>query len=129
MTDSQRDAIARRNDEMAKYFAANDMASLKNLYTDDCRVMPEGSETLIGKDAVPSVFGSLIEGGAAAIKLTTDELGPLGGGGADDTIFERGHLAISKSDGSSMGTGKFVVIWKHTSDGYKIYIDIFNNNK
>jgi len=120
------DIISKQNAAFAKYFAANDMESLKNLYTEDCKVMPQGSDTKIGNQAIPEVMGGLITAGAASVSLVADEVGPLGGNA--DMVFERGHFKFCKADGSQLAVGKYVVIWKKTADGYKLYIDIFNDN-
>ncbi|XP_038079453.1 uncharacterized protein LOC119746546 [Patiria miniata] len=123
-----RQAIDKQNAEFEKHFAANDMEALKKLYTDDCRLMPHGKDTQIGSQSIPEIFGEVIKAGGTSLSLVADEVGPLGPVGTGDMVFERGHYKFSKPDGSAFAVGKHVVIWKKTSEGYKLYIDIFNDN-
>ncbi|XP_071794324.1 uncharacterized protein [Asterias amurensis] len=121
------EAIEKQNAAFGKFFGANDLDGLKSLYTEDCRMMPQGADTLIGNHVVPKVMGGMRDMGATSCQLITDEVGPLGG--SDDTVYERGHYIFGKADGSELAVGKYVVIWKKTSEGYKMHIDIFNDNK
>ncbi|XP_022106760.1 uncharacterized protein LOC110987909 [Acanthaster planci] len=125
-----KDAIDRQNAIFEKHFAANDMESLKGLYTEDCRLMPQGADTMVGNNVIPQVMGGMISAGATSVSLVADEVGPLGASavGIGDLVYERGHYKFSKADGSAVAAGKYVVIWKKTEEGFKLYIDIFNDN-
>jgi ketosteroid isomerase-like protein len=110
---------------MSRY-ASGDMKALSELYTEDCKLMPPGSDVVEGRAGVESVFNSVHGGGAKTVKLEIDEVGPLG---SPDAVFERSHYTFYKEDGSVFDHGKFVVIWKKIDGTWFLYTDIFNSNK
>ena len=50
------------------------------------------------------MFRSLMDAGAKKILITSDEVGPMGGG---DTVYERGHYCFYKANGSVFDQGKY----------------------
>ena len=51
------------------------------------------------------VFRSLMDAGAKKILITSDEVGPMGGG---DIVYARAHYCFYKADGSVFDQGKYV---------------------
>lgn len=54
------------------------------------------------------------------IKLTTLEVEAFG-----DAAWKRGAFQMTGLEGV-LGNGKYIVIWKRTSDGWKLHRDIVN---
>ena len=113
----------------AKFMAAfdkGDMPALSACYSEDCKLMPTGAGVMEGREAVPKVFQSVRDAGAAKVVLQTEEVGPMGG---IDIVYERGCYTFYKGDGSTFDDGKYVVIWKRIGGQLYLYTDIFNTNR
>ena len=100
-------------------FAKKDAKAIGDLYTEDCKIMPPGAETGVGRDgesvkgrharvlqfrcaAVANVFSGMMKAGATSLKLDVDEVG-----GVDNiTSFERSRFTFSDKDGKVMAQGK-----------------------
>jgi len=91
------------------------------LYTADAILLLPGREPLEGIAGVKTFFASFKTRGVREITLTTIEVEGFG-----DTAWERGASQISGLEGGSLGKGKYIVIWKRTSDGWKLHRDIVN---
>ncbi|XP_077983418.1 uncharacterized protein LOC144438245 [Glandiceps talaboti] len=118
--------IAERNDKFMALFAAGDMKGLSEVYTEDCKLMPQGTVTKTGRQSVEEIFSAVRSSGVAKVSLSTDEVGGVEGG---DTVFERGHYEMLKEDGSTADVGKYVVIWKKVNGVYHMDVDCFNSDK
>ena len=57
------------------------------------------------------------------ITLQADEIEVFG-----KTTNELGTYTIATRDGKQLDIGSYVVVWKKTSDGWKLHWDIFNSN-
>ncbi|XP_035694188.1 uncharacterized protein LOC118428277 [Branchiostoma floridae] len=117
--------IEEHNEKFMACFKANDMKGLANLYTEDCKIMPTGSDTLFGREGPENVFKGAWEGGVREVELKVEEVGPMG----SDVIYERSTYTMKTEDGSVADVGKYVVIWKKVDGDWFLYIDIFNTNK
>ena len=51
------------------------------------------------------MFRSLMDAGAKKILITSDEVGPMGGG---DIVYARAHYCFYKADGSVFDQGKYM---------------------
>ncbi|XP_066266889.1 uncharacterized protein [Branchiostoma lanceolatum] len=117
--------IAANNEKFMACFKANDMKGLAALYTEDCKLMPTGSDTLHGREGPEKVFSGAWAGGVRAVELKIEEVGPMG----SDVIYERSTYTMKTEDGSVFDAGKYVVIWKKVGGDWFLHIDIFNSNK
>jgi len=45
-----------------------------------------------------------------------------------DTAWERGASELIGASGSPLGKGKYIVIWRSTRYGWKLYRDILNSS-
>ncbi|XP_033633930.1 uncharacterized protein LOC117295401 [Asterias rubens] len=102
------------------------MVSTSQIYSFDCKLMPQGKETILGRETIPKGLRDLRDKGGSSVEWNTLEIGPMDGNG--DVIFERGEYKFSNPDGP-VCEGKHLVIWKKVSGVYEMYIDIYNENK
>ena len=91
------------------------------LYTDDAVLLLPGREALNGRAGVQTFFASFKARGIREIRLTTLELEAFG-----DTAWERGGSEAIGPEGTPIGKGKYIVIWKRTAEGWKLHRDILN---
>jgi uncharacterized protein (TIGR02246 family) len=117
-------AIEAMNDSFAQAWAQGDGVALAGLYTDDAMVMPPNSPMVQGKDAVTQFWtGSLGTLPGTTIKLTSVEVV-----GDEDMAHEVGNWVVSDSTGAAVDNGKYIVIWKHTPDGWRFYRDMWSSD-
>ena len=45
-----------------------------------------------------------------------------------DTAAEVGRYVLAMADGTEVDRGKYIVLWRHTEDGWKLHRDIFNSD-
>ncbi|XP_022110805.1 uncharacterized protein LOC110990227 [Acanthaster planci] len=119
-------AIEAKKAEWQKHFEQSDFKSVSEIYSVDCKLLPHGKPTVHGREDIPEGLSELRQKGSTSLSWVTNEIGPMTGNA--DVVFELADYKFLKSDGSSVTEGKHVAIWKKTSDGYKMYIDIFNEN-
>ncbi|XP_078612764.1 uncharacterized protein LOC144882662 [Branchiostoma floridae x Branchiostoma japonicum] len=118
-------AIETQMQKLLACFKANDMKGVASLYTEDCKVMITGTDTLYGPEGAEKVHVGLWAGGVRTVEMKTDEIGPMG----SDVIYYRAAYTTRAEDGSVTDVGKNVVIWKKVGGEWFLYIDIFNSNK
>ncbi|CAH1264005.1 Hypp2813 [Branchiostoma lanceolatum] len=107
-------------------FNANDMKGLANLFTEDGKIMPPGSDTAHGREGVQHVLSSYrMALGVTTLKLKSEEVGPMG----SDVMYDRGIYTSNSEDGTVADAGKYVLIFKKVGGVWFIYIDIFNKSK
>ena len=111
------------NDALAAAFAQHDGAAAAALYTSDGQVMPPNGEAVTGTDAIGTFWQGVMDSGVASVTLTTDEAL-----GVDSLAFEVGRYAIAGADGTPLDDGKYLVVWRQTPDGWRLYRDIWNSN-
>jgi ketosteroid isomerase-like protein len=118
-------AIAENNKIYFEAFEKNDSTLFINRYTYDCWIMAPDAPTFCGVDA-PLSFYQIAYGvlGLRTGKKTTISLfGTSNGMIAEAGIFE--YLDANKK---SIVAGKYLVLWKKTSAGWKIFRDSFNGD-
>ncbi|XP_002737424.1 uncharacterized protein LOC100368793 [Saccoglossus kowalevskii] len=106
------------------YNAGDIQAMVTEMYHEDCKFMPSGVETKFGQKGVLEILESLKKTGVAEIKVTSEEIDGI----ETDTAYERGSYIFYKDDGSEVGVGKYLVIWKKVNGKYRAYVDILNSN-
>jgi ketosteroid isomerase-like protein len=48
--------------------------------------------------------------------------------GNTETAWETGRFTLVGSNGSTMDDGKYIVVWKHEPDGWKLYRDMWSSD-
>lgn len=108
-----------------KCFSSADFTGLSNCYTEDCKLLPTGSPTLEGREAVAKFFKGVYDSGPKSVKLAEDEVGTAGG----DVFYSRGQYTFFLADGTVADVGKFIILWKRIDGLMHLHEDIFNTNK
>lgn len=121
-----KDLIEAANAKFMTFYAEGNSEGIGGLYTEDCSVMPTGSDVITGRAGAASVFAGAMKSGVKSLLLKSDEVGPLD---ASDTAFERGHYTFYKADGTVIDQGKYVVVWKKIDSQPYMHVDIWNSNK
>jgi len=106
-------------------FNRQDAGAVSEMYTDDCSLMPPGSDVVQGKENTKKIYIAFFEMGFGSIEVKMDELGPPD---ATDTLYERSHFTFFDKEGNMMDRGKHVVIWKLVNGEWRAHVDIFNSN-
>lgn len=95
--------------------------SFAALYTEDALIMMPGMAAVVGR-AGAVVFAERIRSRLPArLVLVTREVE-----GAGDAAWERGTSEWVMPDGQVTDSGKYIVIWKRTEEGWKLHRDIMN---
>jgi uncharacterized protein (TIGR02246 family) len=127
MTDDVRKAIEKVNLLETEGFRRGDAAAVAALYAEDAVLLPPNSEMIRGRQKIEEYWNTEIQMGVKDVVLTTVELSKV----YDDTVHEMGdYTIIIHQNGKKPieDIGKYIVIWKHTADGWKLYRDIWNSN-
>lgn len=118
-----RSAIEASNRQFMDAFSRRDAAAIGLLYAEDGEVLPPGAPPLDGREAIVTMWQSVLALPIAGIQRQTTEVGV-----GDDSAWETGRYTMTAANGTPSETGKYVVIWKHDEAGWKIYRDIWNSN-
>ncbi|HEY9046464.1 MAG TPA: nuclear transport factor 2 family protein [Ohtaekwangia sp.] len=119
-------AIAASNKLYFELYARND-GSLVNLYTEDaCLLVPGAApDAFCGRDAINRFFKEGYDVlGLRNGKFTTTNVY----GDGSEYVTEEGLSQMFDANGKLFDEGKYIVLWKKTKDGWKMYKDIFNSN-
>jgi ketosteroid isomerase-like protein len=105
----------------------SDAAGLAAYYTEGARLLPSNTEMITGKQNIQATWQGMMDSGVKELNLEIVELMPLG----DKAAYEVGkyHMKIEPEPGVTVeDVGKYVVIWKHDGESWKIDVDIFNTS-
>lgn len=113
-------AILEKAHEFSKALVAGDGAALAAMYTNDAKIFPAGSRILSGED-LKAYWGPDNVKGVTSHTLFPEEIHVVG-----DTAYDYGYYAGTSTDRKGVDEkwrGKYVVVWKKTADGWKMYLD------
>jgi uncharacterized protein (TIGR02246 family) len=119
-----RSAIEAANKQFMQAVGRGDAGQLANLYTADAQLLPPGSPTVTGRQAIREYWQGGITAGLKSLVLTTVEVEAH-----DGTAYEVGKYEIPGAGGKAADTGKYVVIWKRDDGQWKLHRDIWNSDK
>ena len=119
-------AIAASNGVFFQAFVKGDSALFIDRYARDCWIMPPNAPALCGKDAPLEFF-----------KLAYDRFGVRNGkfitidvfGDGVEFVTEVGFWQLFGADNRQLDNGKFLVLWKKTTDGWKMFRDSFSSDR
>jgi len=119
-------AIAASNAIYFQSFAKNDSALFIARYAEDCRIMAPNSAPLNGA-----------EGAAAFFRLAYDKIGLRNGkfitteifGDGKEYVTEEGIWQSFDANHTLFDNGKFLVLWKKTPNGWKMFRDSFSSDR
>jgi len=115
--------IEAANGRFADAFARRDVAALGSLYATDAQAFPPGVAPVAGRASIQDMWKGFLAMPVGRIQLRTVEVD-----GNGETAWEEGRYTLVASNGSTMDEGKYVVIWKHQPDGWKLYRDMWSSN-
>ena len=119
-----RKAIAESNEKFGRFLGQDD-GSVASLYADDAWIMPSNMPYLHGHDNILKFFSESYRLGVRSGKFTT--LDVFGDG--NEYVTEVGLVQIFDANGNLFTDDKYMVIWKNTDKGWKMFRDTFNSNK
>ncbi len=106
-----------------KEYNANNLAAIQALYAaDGCR-MPPNQEAVHGSDAILAQLKAGKDRGLAKVKITVTTAESSG-----DLSYGTGTYEITGADGSHLDHGKWMLVRKKSSGGWKTQCDIFNSD-
>lgn len=112
------------NARLAAFQKAGNAEGMGGMYTKDAVLLPAGGEGARGRGAIEAFWAEKLGSGVADVRLTTEELVPLG----DDLAYEIGRYTTTPKDAGPV-SGHYLVLWKKTRGEWKLHVDIFNEDK
>ena len=128
MSGEVRKAIDEANASFGKCVRAGDAAAIAACYTEDACLLPPNSGMIRGRKSIEEFWGgAAISGlGLKDAILTTLELH-----GTGDIVTEVGEYLLKiQPQGQKQieDKGKYIAVWKHTPQGWKLHRDIWNTS-
>lgn len=119
-----RKAIAASNAIYHQSTEKNDSTIFLNSYADDACVLPPNGPMVCGKEALATFFRTGYNIGIRGGKFTTTKVY----GDANEYVTEEGIGQVYDEKGNVFDDFKYLVLWKKTKDGWKMYRDMFSSN-
>jgi len=121
-----RKAIAESNELYFQAFAKNDADLFISRYAEDCWIMLPNAPALCGPNAAKDFFqGGYNKFGVRNGKLITVDVY----GVSEDVVAEVGFWKLYNISNIEIDDGKFIVLWKKTSQGWKMWRESFNSSR
>jgi ketosteroid isomerase-like protein len=118
-------AIAQSNALYHQSTAKNDSSIFLNSYTEDACVLPPNAPMVCGREALAKFFRAGYNMGIRGGKFITTNVY----GNGIEYVTEEGTGQVFDEQGNVFDDFKYLVIWKKTKDGWKMYRDSFNSNR
>ena len=119
-------AIAASNEIYFQAFAKGDSSLFIDRYAKDCWIMPPNAQALCGVDAPIEFFKTAYNkvGVRNGKFITIDVFGD-----GVEFVTEVGFWQLFGANNAALDDGKFLVLWKKTTAGWKMFRDSFNSNR
>lgn len=119
-------AIAASNDVYFQAFVKNDSSIFIDRYAEDCCIMGPNAPAMCGANAPLEFFKMAYHDfGLRNGKFITQEVFGVG----EDYVAEVGLWQSFDANNVLMDDGKFLVLWKKTPKGWKMFRDSFSSNR
>lgn len=106
---------------------SGDAAGVAAYYTERARFLPPNAETMTGREAIQAAWQFNMDNSVKSAELEIVELTPMGEKAACEVGKYKLH--IEPEPGVKVeDIGKYVVIWKHDGESWKLDVDIFNTS-
>jgi ketosteroid isomerase-like protein len=115
--------IAAANAIHFSLFAKHD-GSILSLFAEDACLLPANAAALCGREGLLQFFNGAYEAGARDGKFTTLQVY----GDGKEYVTEEGTVLVYDGQGKTIESGKYLVVWKKTKSGWKMFRDMFNTN-
>lgn len=120
-----KEAIAASNAIYWQSYVKNEPRLFTEHYAEDACILAPGGPAMCGDDAPAEFFEESYEGGTRGGEFITQEVFGVG----DGYVAEVGLLKAYDEAGELKGEGKYLVLWKKTSEGWKMFRDAFSSNR
>jgi ketosteroid isomerase-like protein len=118
-------AIAKSNAIYFTAFTKGDSSIFIDRYTEDCHIMAPGLATLKGHDGAKEFFFMAYHSiGVRNGYFITQKIYCSG----KDFITEEGSFSLFGEYNKPIDNGKYLVLWKHSPVGWKMFRDCFNSD-
>jgi len=123
--DEARIAIEKSNSLYFQAFEKNDSSIFIDRYAKDCWIMPPNAQALCGDAAALDFFRTAYHqvGLRNGKFITIDVFGD-----GREYVTELGFWESYDTDKKLFDHGKYLVLWKKTPDGWKMYRDSFSSD-
>jgi len=123
--DEARTAIAKSNDIYFQAFAKGDSSIFIDRYAEDCWIMPPNTQALCGDSAPLDFFRTAYHdiGLRNGKFITIDVFGD-----GKEYVTEIGFWESYDANNKLFDHGKFLVLWKKTPAGWKMFRDSFSSD-
>lgn len=119
-------AIAESNAVYFQSFVKNDPSIFVNRYAKDACILAPNAPAQCGHEAAAKFFKAAYEAyGLRDGKFITTAVY----GDGKEFVTEEGFWQSFDASGKLFDDGKFLVLWKKTADGWKMYRDSFSSNR
>lgn len=116
--------IKKNIDQFSKYVMASNYDGIANAYTEDGKIMPNGTPIISGREDIKQRW-TLPEGVEISYhKILPEEIKVV-----NDHAYDYGYYegTSTRKDGTEISwKGKYVIVWKQVDGTWKIYLDIWN---
>ncbi len=117
-------AIAASNGIYFSSFVKNDARIFADRYADDCIILPPNAQPVYGRKGALAFFKLGYDAGLRNGKFITTAIY----GDGKEYVTELGQWQSIDDKGTVTDDGKFLVLWKKTSAGWKMFRDSFSSN-
>jgi ketosteroid isomerase-like protein len=119
-------AIAKSNDVYFQAFAKGDSSIFIDRYTKDCWIMAPNDQALCGEGAPLEFFQAAYHqiGLRNGKFITIDVFGD-----GKEYVTEIGFWQSFDANNKLFDNGKYLVLWKKTPDGWKMFRDSFSSDR
>jgi len=117
-------AIAKSNAMYHQSLVKNDPSIFVNSYSDDACIMAPGVPMACGKEALAKFFDDGYAMGLRSGKFITTQVY----GDGTEYVTEEGVGYVYDSSGKQLDEVKYLVLWKKTDKGWKMFRDSFSSN-
>jgi len=117
-------AIATSNGIYFSSFMKNDANIFADRYADDCIILAPNSQSFKGRKGALDFFKLGYDAGLRNGKFITEAVY----GDGKEYVTEMGQWQSIDAKGKVTDDGKFLVLWKKTAKGWKMFRDSFSSN-
>lgn len=119
-----RAAIAASNAIYWQSYVRNEPRLFTERYAEDACILAPGKPAMCDKDAPARFFEESYRNGTRNGAFITQEVF----GAGDGFVSEVGLIRAYDEAGKQTADGKYLVLWKKTPDGWKMFRDAFSSN-
>lgn len=125
LLDEAKKAIAASNAIYFTSYVKNDSPIFLNRYASDACLMGANAPMMCGKEGIAKFFRSSYNDGLRNGRFFTTAVY----GDGNEYVTEEGIGEVFDAKGKLISRGKYLVLWKKTSNGWKMFRDSFSSDE